>query len=626
MNKRRTVALVGEPIAATSTSTVRDGRDLARNDPQPLASSQPLLGYVDTFGYSSAAGGWLFNGWIPRPVDLDLPAPVALVAHYEQSRCSGDAMLAFYQREDLDHSAAGVVALLPSSSRVSGFLQYIDFSLDGQSYQARTGDFTTRLLDQEIVERVRQNLLHQAVAGHNRDQILASTARRGFAGHDTLSSLTEQVLMEIDEAILCPPDGVLLKGWFLASAGAVRRFRVRSGPLAADMILNRIIRVDRPDVIAAVGAEHGFADPRCGFIAYVPGAASCGDALYIEVELANGEVGFKSLKLSRRAGLDAIRQILRGIDVRYGEIDAIFDTTLGPAIASINCARLQEPPLVEELQFGLPPDSPVCSLIIPLYGRVDFLEYQMAIFSQQLGTTPVEILYVLDDPSKQRELEVLAHSTFERFRLPFRLLLLQGNVGFAPANNVGLHAAKGAYVCFLNSDVFPITPHWIESLIAGLEQNPDIGIVGARLLFEDGSVQHEGCRYDPLSEFGDWQFIEHVNKGRRPGVTSGLQRHDAVTGACMVMRRSFANEMGGFDEAFIVGDFEDSDLCLKTRERGLTCAVDNGVEMYHLERKSQVSPGESWRMNLTLYNAWVHQRRWFGEPAQLDTLLSGTAS
>jgi GT2 family glycosyltransferase len=372
-----------------------------------------------------------------------------------------------------------------------------------------------------------------------------------------------------------------------------------------------MIRVDRPDVIAAVGAERGFANERCGFIGYIPDAISVGDAAYVEVELDNGEVGFKPINLSKRTGIDAIRHVLRGVEVRYGEIDAVFDATLGPAIRSLNDARLQDPPLVEELFLGPAPESPHCTLIIPLYGRVDFLEYQMAIFSQRNEATSLEIIYVLDDPIRQRDLEILARSTYERFRVPFRLLLLQQNLGFAPANNVGLQAARGRYVCFMNSDVFPITPAWVASLIAGLEENQDIAVIGARLLFEDGSIQHEGCQYTSLSEFGDWQFVDHLNKGRRPAGPCGIQRHVAITGALMMMRRSHAERLGGFDDAFIVGDFEDSDLCLKTRKLGFECAVHTEVQLYHLERKSQVAPSEGWRMNLTLYNAWVHQRRWF---------------
>jgi GT2 family glycosyltransferase len=78
----------------------------------------------------------------------------------------------------------------------------------------------------------------------------------------------------------------------------------------------------------------------------------------------------------------------------------------------------------------------------------------------------------------------------------------------------------------------------------------------------------------------------------------------------MVMRRALALDLGGFDESYIIGDFEDSDLCLKLRERGLACAVDMHAQLYHLERQSQAGTENRWRMNLTVYNAWVHERRW----------------
>ena len=78
----------------------------------------------------------------------------------------------------------------------------------------------------------------------------------------------------------------------------------------------------------------------------------------------------------------------------------------------------------------------------------------------------------------------------------------------------------------------------------------------------------------------------------------------------MVMKRTLLEKLGAFDEVFMIGDFEDSDLCLKIRDAGLRCAVDLDVQLYHLERKSQLSPGLNWRMNTTLYNAWQHQNRW----------------
>jgi GT2 family glycosyltransferase len=84
-----------------------------------------------------------------------------------------------------------------------------------------------------------------------------------------------------------------------------------------------------------------------------------------------------------------------------------------------------------------------------------------------------------------------------------------------------------------------------------------------------------------------------------------------ITGACMTMRRELADKLGGFDEGYVVGDLEDCDLCARVRMIGLTCAVDHDVQLYHLERRSQARPDQAWRRNLTLYNAWRHENRWF---------------
>jgi GT2 family glycosyltransferase len=573
----------------------------------------PFPGYVDIFGYSSAAGGWLFSGWVARPPSTNRLDPVDFIAQFEQSQNRGKATLAFYQRTDVDPKAIGVVAYLPSSSRAVGNLQEIAFNLEGISYTARCTHSAALHSEQELVDKVRPNLLTLAFENHNRTHLLSITSRRGFAGHETLSALSEPVLLEIDEAILCPPDGVLLKGWHLAATASVRSIRVRSGPLAGELQLSKSISIARPDVIESVGQELGFSNVRCGFIAHVPGTISHNDVAYIEVELANGEVGFKDFKLSKTSGIDAIRRILEGVDVRFGELDAAFDNVLGPAIRAINVARLQELAPVDplEIQYGQTVKSSRCSLIIPLYGRIDFVEYQMAMFSRDRTIEAVDIIYVLDDPTKRRELEVMSLSVFERFRIPFRIILLPKNLGFAPANNIGLRAARGSFVCFLNSDIVPITENWLGRLIDRLAKHPDIGILGAQLLYEDGSIQHEGCVYRPLPEFGNWTFVDHLNKGRRPGPAREMQRCAAITGACMVMRRELATAIKGFDESFIIGDFEDSDLCLRAQHLGKACAVDHAVQLYHLERKSQAAPSQNWRLNLTLYNAWVHQRRWY---------------
>ena len=590
--------------------TVRVRRAEPSADVNTAPAAVVATGYVDLFGYSNAAGGWLFCGWMPRPNSLEQTEALEALIRFEQTQCSGAATLAFYQREDVDRLGIGVVAFVSGSSRTAGLLEHVALSFDGNPYQLTAGHASHRLADHDIVSQVRTTLVKQAVVNTSRDHLLSIISRPGFAGLDTLTSLSEQVLLEIDEAFLCPPGDVLLKGWLLAVPGAIRSIRVRSGPLVGALMLSESIRVARPDVIAAYGQQTGFSDARCGFIARVPSAISKGDISYLEVELESGEVAFKPFRISKHTGIHAIKQILEAVDVRYDELDQAFDRVLGPAISLLNAAQPHTREPLHTIQFGGLPRDPKYSLIIPLYGRVDFLEYQMALFSRHAAIHKTEILYVLDDPPRRRELEVLAHSTFERFGIPFTLLILPENLGFAPASNIGLTAARGEFVCFLNSDVFPITDDWLEMLVARLKQNPGIGVIGPRLLFEDGTIQHEGCCYRPIKEFGNWLFVDHLNKGRIPEADPGLRSCDAITGACMVMRRSLALDLGGFDEGYIIGDFEDSDLCLKVRSRGLTCVVDSDCQLYHLERKSQAAPSHSWRMNITLYNAWVHQRRW----------------
>jgi GT2 family glycosyltransferase len=579
-----------------------------------MLKEPPAIGIIERFGYSNAAGGWLFCGSAPRPIAIEETSSLEALVRFEQSRCQGAATLAFYEREDSVAEDIGVLAFISGSSRAAGSLEHLALYFGEKTYQLQSGLRSQRLAEHDLLMQVRAILVKDAYVNAGRDSLMGIISRPTYTGLDTLSHLSEAILLEIDEAFLCPPSDVLIKGWVLAAPGSIRSIRVRSGPLVGALVLADSIRVSRGDVITAFGEQTGFSDPLCGFVARVPSAVSKGDVSYLEVELESGEIGFKPLRLSRQSGLAAMKQIMEAVDLRYDELDQAFDRILGPALSLLNAARPRDHAPAHRIQFGTPPPTPEVSLIIPLFGRIDFLEYQIALFSRHRAAGHHEIIYVLDDPPRRRDLEALAHSVSERFGIPFTLLILPQNLGFASACNAGLQAATGEFIAFVNSDIFPITDNWLELLVERLKHDPGIGVIGPRLLFEDGTVQHEGCRYRRIKELGNWFFIDHVNKGRIPEDPRGMRVCDAITGACMVMRRSLAAEVGGFNEDYIIGDFEDSDLCLKLRERGLTCVVTDECQLYHLERKSQVPPSQGWRRNITLYNAWVHQRRW------LDTL------
>lgn len=341
----------------------------------------------------------------------------------------------------------------------------------------------------------------------------------------------------------------------------------------------------------------------------MPGIYAAGTPSYFEVELKDGDVAYRSIAPPRSTGIAAVKDVLGTFELRHGELARGFDRVLGPAIRAMNDFRLAKSCQSSAMEFGRQFHMTRSSIIIPLHRRIDFMEYQLAFFSRTLAASH-EIIYVLDDPAAKREAAELAQSCFERFARPFKLVCLSQNVGYAPANNIGLRYACGEFVCFLNSDVFPREPDWLEYMLEMAANHPEAGIVGALLLFEDGTVQHEGCVFRNRPELGGWSFSLHPNKGRCPSADKTPTIAEAVTGACLVMSRQLATELGGFDEGYIIGDFEDADLCLRVRSKGLRCLVDRRAELYHLERQSQDDPGQVWRTNLTLYNAWLFHQRW----------------
>ncbi len=330
----------------------------------------------------------------------------------------------------------------------------------------------------------------------------------------------------------------------------------------------------------------------------------------MEIETSRREVGYRTIPNPKLEGLAAIRRVLSAVDVRFSDVPRAFDRILGPVVEGLNRARLAKGPKVTILDYGQLPANPRFSVIIPLYGRLDFVEYQLALFSAHPRCAETEFIYVLDDPPKRRDGQFLFASAFQRFQIPFKAILLDRNVGFAPASNIGLSEAHGEFVVFLNSDVFPGTLDWLERLSDRLKLDPTIGVIGPVLEFEDGSIQHRGMSFTRLPEFGNWFFGMHLDKGMRFEGGDEPEPYLSITGACMMMTRELAEQVGGLDEIYVIGDFEDSDLCLKLQARGYRCVIDPKVRLSHLERQSQAGSGLGWRMNLTVYNAWQHDRRW----------------
>ena len=567
-------------------------------------------GQIDSVGYSPTNAGWLISGWLPVASQLASGLPTENVSAdlFGRSAISdAPVKLVFYRRSDMSDRGVGVVCLISGGAELAEAMAQITVRFGRTNFRMDRASGGVQLPEPEMIRHCRA-LLHEGFAG-NLTALTAALRGDAYAGVSTVEALPDYVRIGIDDLITLRPEGVIVLGWMLAWPGTVSSMAVCSEAGTSQIRPTRTIATERSDVLDAGGRDKGFEDPRCGFMAYVDGKVQAGRPAWLKVETVDGQVAYTPIPDRRLRGMRAIRRILEATDVHSDNLRRAFDTVVGPACRSLNAELLDAAVSTTRVRFGTECPGTRGTIVIPLYNRLDYLEHQLATLAcSATARSQWDILYVLDDPPRRQTALTLAESAHARFGIPFTLVILGENRGFASACNIGLKAAEGEYVCFLNSDVLPITADFADRLADRLESVPRLGIIGGLLLFEDGSVQHEGMQMRVVKSQGELGYPTHTRKGLRPR-QADLEICEMITGACMVLRRDLADRLGGFDEGFIIGDFEDADLCTRIREEGLSVAVDHTVRLFHLERQSQADPDQHWRRNMTTYNAWRYEQR-----------------
>ncbi|MBT42250.1 MAG: hypothetical protein CMF12_06960 [Idiomarina sp.] len=273
------------------------------------------------------------------------------------------------------------------------------------------------------------------------------------------------------------------------------------------------------------------------------------------------------------------------------------------------------------VRYGESPGRPKVSVIIPLYGRYDFMRYQLSTFSADTAMQNVELIYVLDDPELEHEVAVTAHGLAKTFPQPFSVVFMDTNVGFGSANNHGAAYAQGELLLLLNSDIIPRSAGWLDVLCKQYESTSDAGVLGATLLYEDESIQHCGMVFTQEPNAPGITLNHHPHKGVPLALVSlpSLRKSLLTTGACMLMRRELFEQVGGFDRHYVIGDFEDSDLCLSVAALGYQNYVSGVVTLFHLERLSQrLVSDDNWKQKLSFANACYQQQKWGAQLADLE--------
>ena len=250
-------------------------------------------------------------------------------------------------------------------------------------------------------------------------------------------------------------------------------------------------------------------------------------------------------------------------------------------------APLPAAPWRHRVSFALPEPAPRVSVLVPTRDREALLRVAAAGVLHGTDYPDLELL-ILDNDS--REPETLALFTELAKDARVRVLPVPGPFNYPRLNNRAAEAATGEFLLLLNNDVEVITRDWLARLV-GKAARPGIGAVGARLLYADGRTQHGGLALGVGTAAGS--IAAHIASGRRRGDPGrfdwlGITRQvSAVTGACLLVRRADYLAVGGMDEEAFAVAFNDVDLCLKLRTRGLANLYVGEVELFHLESQSR---------------------------------------
>lgn len=255
---------------------------------------------------------------------------------------------------------------------------------------------------------------------------------------------------------------------------------------------------------------------------------------------------------------------------------------------------------IAELIHFAPCDTPVVSVVIPVFGQLNYTLMCLQSIQKHLPQVPFEVI-VVDDCSPDNSRIELAKVR------GLRLVANAKNLGFVRACNAGAAEARGQYLCFLNNDT-EVLPDWLDAMMRTFHELPGTGLVGSKLLYPNNTLQEAGAII--------WADGSAWNYGRNQDpllpVFNYAREVDYCSGASITIPASLFHEFGGFDELYVPAYGEDSDLALKVRARGLRVIYQPLSQVIHYEG---VTSGTDTSQGIKAYqvaNARKLLERWQG--------------
>jgi GT2 family glycosyltransferase len=275
--------------------------------------------------------------------------------------------------------------------------------------------------------------------------------------------------------------------------------------------------------------------------------------------------------LSELPAVDASRRATRDYLDSRGDLQAIVESA--PQI-----------PSATRVVWPVPTPEPLVSVIVPTRDRADLLAQCVTGVLRRTDYRNLELLIVDNGSIESVTLRLFDQLVGDDERI--RILHHPGPFNYSALNNAAARETNGEILLLLNNDISVIESGWLRELVSQALR-PEVGVVGAKLLYVNEQVQHGGIVLGPG---GSVVHLHRRTNRNNPGYFGQLalpRRLSAVTGACLAIRRAVFFEVGGLDEVNLPVNFSDIDLCLRAGDYGYGVVWTPFAELFHLEGASR---------------------------------------
>ncbi len=413
------------------------------------------------------------------------------------------------------------------------------------------------------------------------------------------------------------------------NCGMMLRLSLPAGDELAGMTLvsfgGRRVMLETPLPMIMAGQSAREADDVCAIFAATPGLRPDEEFWFVEATFTGGRTERVPLRCPASPppsrGIEAVLALM---DPLPRDPEGLLDRAVAPAVAKFWKAARSTGRAGAQAVYGCVTDAPRVSVVISLGDQADQIRHQVAQFSNDpefRSGSDLELIYVMDD----RSVDARTFQTLnDIYDVPFRTIVLDGSCGSLNGSGVGAAAATGSVFVFLGAAVLPKRAGWVGELLRCYRVLDNCGVLGCRLLAEDGSLRHSGVTFRQASATpGGWEehypwvgLPTNFDPARKPCSVP------AVSGACLMIEVDLFKRLGSFSDEYVYGSFADFDLCFAARQAGKRVYYTPEVELYQFDNPQTVAETRL-QAQVDLHNRWKCSRKWANLLARLLAQFGG---